>query len=331
MKHSTSRWFWIVTVLVIGFAQMLAAAPVRLALLTDDTALADTVRLLRAAGCERQALASFESLASNRAARLSINLNHFPKARDGFYHFASVSNLIDALPTTSLCEGTNSDFNCFDTAFLLAGSRLQTALKPDDLTGPFLVYMVATNRGPTKSWILPAATPRDAFAAQYESYGRDYGPVTKVRFPPDMRDSRICLTATLFGVNVLPNSAFTNCSSGVVFPVLQASWHRCGIKFPNNFEVFLLHHAEGLMLRTSHAGLLFPRGREFTYIEKTCASGYFIRLDVSDKTDVFEWAWQMHSDTNSAVKVFATLNEEITEFSRAPSATPANASKPSGN
>jgi hypothetical protein len=329
MKHSPSRWFCIVAVLAMGCARLLEASPVRFAFLTDTPALADTVRFLRDAGCERRALASFESLASNRTVRLSLNLSHCPRARDGFYDFASVSALLDALPTTALCEGTDFDCNCFDAAFLLAGARLHTALKPDDLARPFLVWMCLTNRGPTASWIIPAATPRDAFVANYEGGGWDYGGVSTVKFPQEIRDSRICLTAALFGVNVLPNSALTNCSSDVVFPVLQAGWRRSGLRFPNDLEVLLLHLAEGLMLRTTHAGLLFPRGREFTYIEKTCGAGYFIRLDVADKTDVFEWAAQMHADTNTAGKVFVTLNEKITEFRLGPPAIPTHASKPS--
>src|SRR5258705_13739150 len=99
--------------------------------------------------------------------------------------------------------GTNFDFNCFDAAFLLAGARLQTTLKPDDLAGTFLVYQCETNFGPTKSWVVPAATPRDAFKVHYGGDDLDYARASTARFPQNMRDPRICLTAALFAVNVL--------------------------------------------------------------------------------------------------------------------------------
>lgn len=326
----SSVWLYLLAGLAMGYARMLGAAPVRFAVLTEGPALADTMRFLRDAGCERRALASFESLASNRTAQLSLDLSHFPRAKAGFYQFASITNLIDALPITGLCESTNSDFNCFDSALLLTGARLQTTLQPDDLTGPFLVYQCATNRGPTASWIIPAATPRDAFAALY-GIGRGYGAISTPRFSQDTRDSRMCLTAALFSVSILPASAFANCSREVVLQVLQARWRRAGLKFPNDVEVLLLHFAEGRTLRTTHAGLLFPRGGEFTYIEKTCIDGHFIRLDVSDKRDVFEWAWNRHTEPNITNKVFVTLNEKITEFVLSPPAASANAARPPGN
>ena len=307
---------------------MLEAAPVRFAILTDGPALTDTVRFLREAGCEGRALAGFEALASDRAAHPGFRFSHLPPARNGFYDFVSIRALSDALYTNGPPESPVCDFNCFDTVFLLAGARLRTTLKPDDSGWPFLVWACCdTNRGPTASWIITAATPRAAFEAQYET-GRDYGRVSTIEFPEDMRDSRICLTAALFGASVLPASALTNCSSEVVFPVLRSSWLHSGVTFPSNFEVLIVHLPDGLMLRASHAGLLFPRGREFTYIEKTGGTGYFMRLDVSEKTDVFEWVRAMHSDTNKVF--FATLNEKIATLA-GPPASPTNAIRPSGN
>jgi hypothetical protein len=316
MKNCALEKFWIVAGAAICCTQMLQAASVRFALLTDPLALDDTVRFLRDVGCERQALASFESLASNRTARLNFDLSRFPRQKNGFYDFSAMSSLTSALPATSLCGGTNFDLNCFDTVFLLAGSKLRTTLKPDDLTGPFLVWTFSTELGPSKPWTIPAATPRDAFTAQYED-GRDYGQISTPKFPQNMREARLCLTAALFSLNVLPRNAFTN-TSAAVLPVLEAGWHRRGVTFPTEFEVVLLHLVDGLMLRTSHAGLLFPRGNQFTYIEKTCADGYFVRLDVSERKDIFEWLWGMHAGTNTSEKVFVTLNEKMTELRSSP-------------
>jgi hypothetical protein len=286
--------------------------PVRFALLNEPAALADTMRLLRDAGCERQALASFESLASDRT-RGNVDLTGFPNATQGFYRFESIKALIDAVPASAFCGATNFDFNCFDAAFLLAGPRLQTTLKPDDQAGPFLVLMHPTNAG-SPPWMLPAATPRDSFALQYEEYGQEYGKVSTPRFPQHMRDSRLCLTAALIGVNVLPKSALTNCSAGTVLPVLEAGWRRWGLRFPKEFEVLLLHLADGQLLYTRHAGLVFPRGNELTYIEKTRGEGYFVRLDVSERRDIFAWQWAQNAWTNTAQKVFVTLNENIFEL-----------------
>jgi hypothetical protein len=116
-----------------------------------------------------------------------------------------------------------------------------------------------------------------------------------------------------------------------VLSVLQAGWRRSGITFPTGFEVLLFHMAQGPMLRTCHAGLVFPRGSEFTYIEKTCGAGHFVRLDVSEKTDIYQWLWGVHSGTNTAERTFVTINDRITELREAPPPNQTNANKPSRN
>jgi hypothetical protein len=300
------------------------AAPIRFAFLSDPAALNDTVNFLRDAGCEQEALSHFRSLASNRTARLSVDMRTFPNPVGGFYAFTNMEALLKAVYTNDLTTGAAAGFNCFDTAILLVGHRLVTTVKPDDLAGPFLVWHFSTNSD-SRPWVTPSATARDAFIENY----RDYSQKSSEGFPESMRDSHIALTAVLFGLYVLPFDSSTNYSEAVK-QVLNASWRRNGVQFPKSPEVLMLHRGDGLMLRTSHAGVIFPRGHKHTYIEKLSLYGPFVRLDVEDKTDVFRWVGSLHQDTNTSERLFVTLNEQIAELRIVWQQSP-NESKSTGN
>jgi hypothetical protein len=300
------------------------AAAIRFAFLSDPVALSDTVDFLRNAGCEQEALSNFKSLASNRTARISIDTRTFPNAVDGFYVFTNLAGLLEAVSTNDLTAGAAADFNCFDTAILLTGNKLATTVKPDDLAGPFLVWHFSTNSD-SRPWVTSAATARDAFVGNYSVNSQK----SSDGFPEGMRDSHICLTAVLFGLYALPFSSATNYSEAV-HQVLNASWRRNGVRFPKSPEVLLLHRGEGLTLRTSHAGVIFPHGHKFTYVEKIGWSGPFVRLDVEDKADILRWVGSLYHGTNTSERLFVTVNEQICELHDGTPQNP-NESKTTGN
>jgi hypothetical protein len=87
---------------------------------------------------------------------------------------------------------------------------------------------------------------------------------------------------------------------------------REALKFPSKFEVVLLHNVilSDHMMKTCHAGLLFQRGKGFTYIEKAGTRGPFIRLDLAERSDLIPWLTLPFTDyADPSFRHFATFND----------------------
>jgi hypothetical protein len=262
------------------------SAPVRISFLTESASTQDTLQVLRDAGCKEDGLNVFRQ-AVNRYSSTSFefDFSKFPAARDGFYSFASASNLVAALPHP-LCDTQHAyEFNCFDTVIAIAGEFLHTSVRPDDALGPFLVPHTPTNGS---FLIVPRTTARDAFTLAYPDWYRD---ATEAAFPEAQRNARITTTAALFSCYLLPQSAAEGAVRDSVLTALRSSWKRQNLKFPTKFEVVLCHEVSlpQRFLVTAHAGLLLPRERGYTYIEKPGGKGPFVRLDFIERADLLTW------------------------------------------
>jgi hypothetical protein len=294
----------------------LATEAVRASFLTERAALQDTLAVLRSGGCTQEAADTFQRAVERYASsKFDFDSGKFPKSRDGFYRFESAAALVAALPHQLADTQHPYEFNCFDTVVALAGHSLRTSVRPDELAGPYLVPYTPTNGSFT---ILPRATPRDAFSLVYPGWYRD---TTAEALPKVMRDDRISLTAALFRCHMLPQSTTEEGLARGTLEALKASWMRQGLSFPEQFEVVLCHEVS-LPQRwfvTVHAGLLFPRGRGFTYIEKAGGSGPFVRLDFDDRAALLTWFGKMFRGTERLgyTHHFATFNNakiEMVEF-----------------
>ncbi len=276
-----------ITVAVVLLCRVsLATAAVRASFLTESAAVRDTMDVLRSSGCTQDGTGAFQRAVDRYSSTtFDFDFSKFPKPRDGIYSFESAFGLVAALPH-QLCETRHAyEFNCFDTIVALAGKVLRTSLRPNDIAGPFLVPYTPTNGSFT---ILPRATARDAFTLAYPPWYRD---VTETALPESMRDARISLTAALFRCHMLPQSGTEETLRDGVLSALRSSWKQQDMKFPARFEVVLCHEVS-LPQRwfvTAHAGLLFRRGRGYTYVEKSGGSGPFVRLDFDDKADLLTW------------------------------------------
>lgn len=292
------------------------AAPVRVSFLVERDGLPDTLTVLKNSGCTQEAMSRFKKAVENyQATALVWDFDKFPKSQKGFFHFESASHLVAALPH-QLCDSKHAyDFNCFDTLITVAAGRLRTGLRPDDIAGPFLVPHMSTNGG---FMVLPAATPRDAFSLVYQPWYRD---ATKDAF--SQSGTRISLTAALFRCHALPGSTTEPKLGSNVFESLRASWRRDNVLFPQDFEVVLCHQASfpQRMFLTAHAGLLFPRKKGYTYIEKAGGSGPFVRLDFDDRADLLTWLSGMFRGAGKLgyTHHFVTFNDtkiEMLEFTK---------------
>ena len=276
----------VATVAILLFRLSLAGAPVRASFLTDSAALQDTTEVLRSAGCTRDGVGAFRRAVERYSSSAFVfDLKKFPKPRQGFYSFESASGLVTALPH-QLCDTPHAyEFNCFDTVIALATGFLRASVRPDDIAGPFLAPYTPTNGSLT---ILPKATARDAYVLIYPAWYRE---VTETAIPRAMGDDRISLTAVLFRCYLLPQSTTEEKLRDRVMDALRSSWRQQDVKFPSRFEVVLCHEVslpQGWFV-TSHAGLLFPRKRGCTYIEKGGGSGPFVRIDFDDRADLLTW------------------------------------------
>lgn len=283
----------------------LQAGAVQLSFLGDEAVVQDTVRLLTNNGCTQQAALIYKQAVQRYFLDpLDFDLSKFPKPQQGFYFFATSEKLIAALPHNIFDSDHKLNFNCFDTAIILASGQFKTELHPDDIAGPFLVTSMFTNN---QIAIFPTATPRDAFTHGYSSYGEDAN-----RFvPKPMQEDRICLTAALFRCYMLPLSTTEETLNTQAISVLRAAWRRDGLKFPDRFEFILCHY---INLRqhaivTEHAGLLFRKDKGYTYLEKAGISGPFLRLDFENRADLMPWLAAMFSWPGVQNSHYVTFND----------------------
>jgi hypothetical protein len=298
---------------LLAFHPSLGAATVRVTFLTERAAVKDTLTVLRSSGCTQESLGTFQRAIERYASSsFDFDFSKFPKSRDGFYAFESTSALVAALPHPLADIQHAYEFNCFDTVIALAGDSLRTTVRPDAVSGPYLVPYTPTNGSFA---ILPRATARDAFTLAYSEWYRE---ATEDALPKSMRDARVSLTASLFRSHLLPQSTTEGGLARGVMEALQTSWTNQGMSFPRRFEVVLCHEVN-LPQRwfvTAHAGLLFPRERGLTYIEKAGGRGPFVRLDFDDRVTLLAWFGGMFQRAGKLgyTHHFATFNDTKIEM-----------------
>jgi hypothetical protein len=95
---------------------------------------------------------------------------------------------------------------------------------------------------------------------------------------------------------------------------LLASWRNDGIAFPESFEIILCHEAKFPFVLTTHAGILFPRIRGFSYIEKAGGSGPFVRLEIRNKEDLIVWLSGHVKGSKGDVAHLVTFNDTRIEL-----------------
>lgn len=284
------------------------ASPIKISFLDTEDAVKQTTALLLSEGCNHEAVSSFQRVVDwYNATPTDLDLKKFPPRVNGFYSFQSISNLVEALPHPLIYTYHQNELNCFDTVILLAGNLIQTELKPDDISGPFLSPLTMTNNDVA---LRVAATPKDAFAIVCPSWWME---ASKSIFSDSMQDRRICLTAAFDAFHFLPSSTTREKLANTLLKTLQLNWKNQGIVFPTNLEVVIYHSvalAEHNSL-TSHAGLLFRNHDQYVYIEKAGSSGPYVRLDFKNKKDLFIWhKAAIKQTTDKGNPLFATFNDK---------------------
>ena len=283
------------------------AGEIRASFLQNTNCLRETAEFLTQSGCARQGTAAFEHAVRQYFQEpFDFDFANFPEPTRGFYSFPSPRKLVTALPHRLPETQHTYDLNCMDAVILLADGQLRTRLRPDDIVGPIMAPIQTTNG----EAVALTATPRDAFTLSYPAW---YLEATESLIPKPMRDSRVCLVASLFRWHMLPSSTTKDNAGSRVLDVLRATWQREKVKFPARFDLVLLHNVSinGHTVSTCHAGLLFHRNTGYTYIEKAGACGPFVRLDFVERSDLLPWlatAFTNYTDANFSK--FATFNDQ---------------------
>ncbi len=297
-------------VLMLLFFRFTAAGAVRVSFLAEKSAVEDTVAFLRSNRCPQENCDAFERAAERYfSVPFDFDLSKFPPPSKGFYTFASVSNLVAALPYPP--DGVHHpwELNCFDTTILLTGGLLRMRQGPDERFGTFLAPCPTLTNNIFE--IRPSATPREAFLASCPQWCRE---VTDVALPRVTRDARTSLTAALYRFYRLPESANEKTLREEILAGLRTAWKEEGMRFPNRFEVVLCHEVRlpQPFSFTCHASLLYRRqGGGYTYIEKAGGCGPFVRLDLEDRGSLLDWlagTFKAIGDPGSSQR-FATFND----------------------
>lgn len=309
---TATKLFPYATLVAVMLQSLALAGEVRISFLNGTNELRETIDLLVTNGCTPQGLEVFQrSLGHYYSLPFVFDYSRFPRAREGFYSFKGAKELVRALPQRPSQTPHTWTFNCFDTMIALASDQMRIGIQPDDNFGPFIVSAMTTNG----EIVVPKATARDAFTAMVEHTSFSVEELQAV-FPESMRNARICLNAGLFCWHLLPSSACEENLQAMVMDALQASWRYQALRFPQRFEIVLCHKAdvEAHTICTTHAGVLFCRGKSYTYIEKAGGQGPFVRLDVDDRSDLLPWLSAVFDEKEHRfAHLFATFNDSSIE------------------
>ena len=282
------------------------AGPIQISFFQDGQVVDETLHLLKKNGCSEEAQKVFRGFIRKYYGEpFAVDLKKFPKRDSGFYHFKSAEELVTAVNEPFFKTEHSYEMNCFDTVIALTDGQMKSKGNPDEILGPNLYSKPHTNGLATTV----AATPNDVFDNIYPDY---YRMASDEMMPKVWHKNRICLTAALFADHVLPESTTENELAENVLKTLRANWNRHGVKFPEKWQVVMVHQIRlsRKFIGTTHIGLIIPRGKEFMLIEKDGGCGPFVRLDFKEMKDLLVWLPQGYKNSpDDHSHLFATFND----------------------
>ncbi len=268
----------------LGVTSLASAAPVRVSFLDTDAAREDTLHAFAAAGCDTPSLAALrDAITHYYRAPLALDTSAFPPARDGFRDFASIADFLSALGTNQLSFLDHPfELNCFHAALLLAAPEMTLAAELENRDSTYVAIQVTPN---FNEWAMPVTSLADIYAiAHPDPYEASLRTLCGMDFPRPHRT----LLAAFYQFHPLPLSTSSNTIAAETQATLRRHWQRCGIRFPDNLSLVMLHRASPQyhLAVTDHMGVLLPQTNGWLYFEKTGGKGPFLRLDVQDPADI---------------------------------------------
>ena len=299
----------IVSVLVGAATAAESPAPVRVSFLDSEPVLRDTVRLLRAAGCDVNNLERFaRAVREYNSSPCPVDRSRFPPVTNGFHSFASPADFVTALPGQFSQIDGPFGINCMLTVALIAGSQMTVRPDARALPGPFLA---AATREDGQPWLAPVVSLDDAWAIAYHT---EYFDSVSNIVGADFAERHGPLVTSIHSFHALPVATDEKQLPRNLMAALSNDWARVGLTFPRVFKLVLLHRAilPFNVAVTDHAGLLVPREGGAVYLEKAGGRGPFIRMDLAREDDValYHRATLRRWPDNLYSHSFVTVNEE---------------------
>ena len=244
----------VVFVAVLTASRFLVAAPVRVSFIDTDAARKDTLQILADAGCTKSNLELLgKAIAHYYQKPLALDVSSFPPARNGFHEFSSVDDFVVALGTNQLSYLDHPfELNCIDAALLLSAPRMNIAATLQAQNATYLAIQVRDNYN---EWLVPAASLADVYATAHPPgtmpfMTRAFG----IEFPAKHKT----LEAAFYQYQTLPLGTMPDTIAPAVQNALQHHWNRCGIQFPSQISLIMLHRARAdyHLVVTDHFGVL---------------------------------------------------------------------------
>ena len=274
---------WLAAIVLMN-AHLVLASPVRVSFLDTDAAREDTLQILADAGCDPVHLDALrKAILHYYQTPLALDVSAFPPANNDFREFGSIGDFVSALGTNQLSFLDHPfELNCFDTALLLAAPDMGIATDLNATNGPFFAVQVSRN---FQEAVVPVASLGEASAVIHPPGAE---PFMKRMAQFEFSDSHKVLEAALYQYQALPLDASANEISAETQNALRRHWERCGIQFPSNLSLVMLHRASALfhLAVTDHMGVMLKRGNGYVYLEKTGGRGPFLRIDAQDPADI---------------------------------------------
>lgn len=269
---------------VLLLAPAVCAGPIRVSFLNTDAARENTLNEFEKAGCEPNRLDALrKAILHYYRTPLALDTSSFPAHRDGFYEFASIGDFVSALGTNQISFLPHAfELNCTDTALLLGAPAMQTTANLQAKDAPYLAVQVTANYS---EWLAPVASLGDIAAIAYPPW---YLSWMKETAQFELPEKHKTLAAALYQYQTLPLGTTAETISTETRDALQRHWKRCGIQFPANPSLVMLHRASTNyhLVVTDHMGALLKRKNGYLYLEKTGGHGPFLRIDVDDPADI---------------------------------------------
>ncbi len=301
---------------------------VRLTFLDTDETRNDTMSLLRKAGCKEETTQRLSNIiAHHRSAPMSEELPLFPPKSDGYYHFASVEELIQRLNGKTLGHygEPQPSLNCFLFSFLaLRDVGFSASLIGERFTEKFFVDIQSkTNSHAVTEWEKIGKTE------DFRLNGIRAVPYLRLE---DLRKNEF----RRWGAKGWLNNAFTEDTVNAFYSMrtfrhfpespttkqLTAkqlwSWKselyaKDGLIFPKRLQVALFHYMCGQSTAIDHIVLVVPHNGRFVCVEKTSTYGPYVRIDFNTTKEIGQYIVSGYKEFCIKYKQlgFVTLNEKL--------------------
>lgn len=260
------------------------ASSIQVSFLDNDNTRESTLGVLQQAGCPasevdvlRRAIIHYYNTPFN------YDTSTFPIRRDGFYTFTSATDFVAALSTNRLSAVDHMfEYNCLDAALLAAGHKMEITAEFTATGSPYLTVNTKTNGA---EWLVPVASLQDAYNTIYPEWYQSFRTSISGQDQPQKYKT---IAASLYQYQTLPLGTDEEHMRDELHQILQKHWSRCGVHFPNNVSMIMLHRArtDCHLAVTDHFGVLVKTQDGYMYLEKTGGRGPFLRIDISDIEDI---------------------------------------------